>query len=84
MAKAQAKTAVTEVHSTPVGGGNEHTIAAEKKHARKIVKRAMSKQWWFQCEPWDKPGHYLIRLSPVIDLEKDIRKKIDGVKFEEV
>lgn len=55
-------------------------IGADKDNARKIIHRAMAKHWWFQCS--HKEDRYVIILSRAIDLEKDIRSKIEGVQFE--
>lgn len=52
----------------------------DRKSAERIIKRALAKGWWFAT--WQCEGEQHIAFSGSIDLDKDLRNKLPGLKFE--
>jgi hypothetical protein len=51
-----------------------------KESVNRIIKRALTKGWWFVC--FKKGEDWHIALSNNIDTEKDLRAKLSNLRFE--
>lgn len=59
----------------------EQSIEVESRdHAKRIARRFISRSWWFRFEYQE--GISTFTFSTAVDLERDLRAKLPGIRFD--